>query len=56
MKMKILALIAICVISASAVSFAAPASAAQKGFLIVHGTKYFLDEGDGGFDKITWKT
>lgn len=56
MKMKFLALMAICVIAASAVSFAEPASAAQKGFLIDHGTKYFKDAGDGGQDKITWKT
>lgn len=56
MKMKMLALMAICVIAVSAVSFAAPASAAQKGYLIDHGTKYFKDAGDGGLDKITWKT
>lgn len=47
---------AICVIAASVISFAAPASAAQKGYLIDHGTKYFKDAGDGSQDKITWKT
>lgn len=56
MKIKILALFAVFFIAATALSFAEPASAAQKGYLIDHGTKYFKDAGDGGQDKITWKT
>lgn len=56
MKMKILALFAVFFIAATALSFAEPASAAQKGYLIDQGTKYFKDAGDGGQDKITWKT
>ena len=56
MKMKILALLAVFFIAATALSFAQPASAAQKGYLIDHGTKYFNDDGDGSQDKITWKT
>ncbi len=54
--MKMLALLAIVVIAVSALSFAEPASAVKKGYLIDHGTKYFIDDGDGSKDKITWKT
>ncbi len=65
MKMKILAFCAVFVIAFSAMHFVEPVSAAstQKGYLIDHGTKYFMDTtgcdyvGPNGVKtKLTWKT
>lgn len=57
MKMKIVVLCAVCVMAFSAMHFVEPAAAATpKGYLIDHGTKYWLDSGNGAPDKITWKT
>lgn len=53
--MKIIALFAVLFIACSALHFVEPAAAAQKGYKIDQGTKYFYD-GQTGYQKITWKT
>ena len=60
MKMKILAFCAVFVIAFSAMHFVEPVAAAstQKGYLIDHGTKYFMDVDGCDYvqTKMTWKT
>ncbi len=60
MKMKVLAFCAVFVIAFSAMHFVEPVSAAstQKGYLIDHGTKYFMGIDGCSYvkTKLTWKT
>jgi hypothetical protein len=54
-KIKIVALLAVLFIACSALHFVEPTAAAQKGYKIDQGTKYFYD-GQTGYQKVTWKT
>ena len=57
MKMRIVVLCAVFVMAFSAMHFVEPAAAATpKGYLIDHGTKYWIDSGNAAKDKVTWKT
>jgi hypothetical protein len=55
MKIKLIALFAVLFVACSALHFVEPTAAAQKGYKIDHGTKYFYD-GQTGYQKVTWKT
>lgn len=57
MKMKIVVLCAVFVMAFSAMHFVEPVAAStHKGYLIDHGTKYWIDSCDASKNKVTWKT